>query len=170
MPAIRTLLGTLVACVCITVVPVVNADSEQGNSADKGENLLAGLIIQVSDIERSIDFYTELLGLKTVGRVDNEGELVEILLSTTGTFLNGMMLTLQPAKEGREDSGADPADLGTLIFMVPSNEKVATRVRAAGFEVIERDAQHLMVRDPDGYQLMFYQLDPAILGTKPSGT
>lgn len=170
MPGIRTLLGTLVACMFIAVTPAVYAGSEQGDSADKGENLLAGLIIQVSDIERSIDFYTELLGLKTVGRVENEGELVEILLSTTGTFLNGMMLTLQPAKEGQEDTGADPADLGTMIFMVPSNEKVAALVRAAGFEAIERDAQHLMVQDPDGYQLMFYELNPALLGAKPSGT
>ena len=107
------------------------------------------------------------MGLKTVGRVEKEGKLHEILLSTSGKFLDGMMLTIQGATEELAGADSRPADLGTLIFMTADNEAIAKRLRRAGVEITVRDPQHLISQDPDGYRLMIYQFDSRMLNSKP---
>jgi catechol 2,3-dioxygenase-like lactoylglutathione lyase family enzyme len=139
------------------------ADGTEGNQDLRGQ--LTGMIMYVSNIERSIDFYTDVVGLKTVGRVEKDGKLVEILMSSSGQFLDGMMLTLQQSKKDDQNSGGMSAQHGPLIFMVPSNAFYKGKLESSGYSVREEDANHLYSNDPDGHPIMFYQLDPRIISS-----
>jgi catechol 2,3-dioxygenase-like lactoylglutathione lyase family enzyme len=125
--------------------------------ASAGQESFAGIVIYASDIERSVKFYTDVMGLKIVGRVQDKGELTEILLSKSGKLFDDTILTLQPTKGLPERSNPDRLKFGTLIFTATANDTVAERLQTAGYEVTVRDPLHLMTKDPDGYQIMFYQ-------------
>ncbi|GAB3101043.1 VOC family protein [Aestuariicella hydrocarbonica] len=146
---------------------VLGGDAPDAHAELRGQ--LTGVIVQASNIERSIDFYTGVIGLKTVGRVERDGKLVEIMLSSSGKFLDGMMLTLQVAKAGGPAVAEVVNKAGSLIFMVPSNDFYKERLTAAGYSVREEDVSHLYSSDPDGYPIMFYQLDPRILSSVKKG-
>lgn len=157
------------AFLCVTLATGAGAgDTGKAAPGDAPGNAsyLAGAIIYASDIERSIRFYTEVMGLKIVARVENEHGLAEVLLSTSGKFLKGMMLTLQPARESATEAKVDPAALGVIMFMSPSNAAMARRLRDAGNEASERDPQHLFTSDPDGYRIMVYEMDTRLLNAQ----
>lgn len=136
------------------------ARAEQTDApSNVGAEYFTGVIIYAKDVERSVKFYTDIMGLKVAGRVEKEGRLVEILLSKSGKLFDGAVLTLQPTNGLPERS--DPARLkfGIILFMTKSNASLATSLQAAGFEATARDPLHLLTHDPDGYQIMTYQFD-----------
>ena len=146
---------------CLSSWTLAATKDDTSNEVALGQ--VAGLIIYAADVERSIKFYSEFFGLKTVGRVDKNGELVEVLLSSSGKFMDGMMLTLQPSKRQGEEGAVNPAGFGQIMFMASSNKSLEGRLRDAGYPVNVRDAQHLITTDPDGYQILSYELDPRVL-------
>lgn len=116
----------------------------------------------VSNIDRSIAFYVELLGLKLVDRrpgtqgdevafVDAGGCMLELIGPSTGALL-------------AEDVAAGRAGLLHLTFRVDDVDATVENVRAAGAEVVEppRDAYNRAMarrvafcRDPDGILVEF---------------
>ena len=138
------------------------ADS-RSSEPDSVTDFLTGTIIYSSDLEKSIDFYTDVMGLKIVHRMEKEGQLTEVLLSTSGKFLDGMMLTLQPGKNRPQQVNLSPDNFGVILFMSTSNERVAERLRSAEYPVTFEDSQHLFSKDPDGYRLMVYEISTEML-------
>ncbi len=165
----RKLCAVLSLCVAgcaVALSAYAGKAAEQGTdqaAENEAAGLLSGMIVYTSDFDKSINFYTEVLGLKVVGKVEKEGGLEEILLSTSGQFLDGMMLTLQSERQRSVKPESPASSFGMMIIMTPSNEAVAKRLRSAGYKVTEQDPLHLITEDPDGYQIMFYQLDPRML-------
>ncbi len=114
---------------------------------------VSGLGIRVSDLERSKQFYTEVLGLKVGARVPAQGEAHEYLLGLTGNIREDTIIVI---RKGEVKPGA--SDFGSITFVVPNGRKMAERVVAAGY----KNARPIVdgtnfVRDPDGYMIELYQ-------------
>ena len=97
----------------------------------------------VSDLDRSLPFYTELLGFELLNRNDDwGGEFLDRVTNATGARINLAVLqlggvvieliqVLAPASFARDASTAE-CGLARIGFMVEDIEEVAARLRAAG--------------------------------------
>jgi uncharacterized glyoxalase superfamily protein PhnB len=113
--------------------------------------------LRVADLQRSIDWYTEILGFDAQGRADDDGGgeycfvragSVEVLLST-GSYLGGA-----------------PTFTGTLYFHVKGVDALFARVRGRAdvvwpLEQQEYGTREFGIRDPDGYMLAFAERSPS---------
>jgi catechol 2,3-dioxygenase-like lactoylglutathione lyase family enzyme len=114
---------------------------------------VSGLGIRVSDLERSKQFYTEVLGLKVGARVPAQGDAVEYLLGLTGKVREDTLIVI---RKGEVKPGA--TEFGTITLVVPNGRKMAERVVAAGFKTARPIVDGTnFVRDPDGYMIELYQ-------------
>ncbi len=111
-----------------------------------------------ADLDRSIDFYCGLLGLRLVLR-KRQGETALAFLDAGGGMLE---IAERPGADRARDVPAGVAGLRHLTFAVDDVEATVTRLAAAGVEVIEqpRDAHNTELirrvafcRDPDGIQV-----------------
>ncbi len=113
-------------------------------------------VLRVADLQRSIDWYTGVLGFASQGRSvgDGDGENcfvragdVELLLST-GSHLGG-----------------SPGFTGTLYFQVVGVDPLFARVNGRPevvwpLEQQEYGTREFGIRDPDGYLLAFAEQLP----------
>ena len=114
---------------------------------------VSGLGIKVSDLERSKQFYTEVLGLKVGAKFPAQGEAVEYLLGMTGDIRADTLIVI---RKGEVKPGA--TDFGTITIVVPSGRKMAERVVAAGYTTARPIVDGTnFVKDPDGYTIELYQ-------------
>jgi catechol 2,3-dioxygenase-like lactoylglutathione lyase family enzyme len=112
----------------------------------------SGVSLNVSDLERSKAFYTEVLGMKVGARVPAQGKAVEYLLGMTGDIRADTLVVL---RQGEVKPGA--TGFGRIVLVVPNGRKMAERVAAAGYPVPQiRDGTNI-VSDPDGYRIELYQ-------------
>ena len=134
-----------------TATPVLSENA--GPPDDTKPIRVSGLGIRVSDIERSKQFYTEVLGLKVGARVPAQGDAVEYLLGLTGNIREDTVIVI---RKGEVKPGA--TEFGSITIVVPNGRKMAERVVAAGYT----NARPIVdgtnfVRDPDGYMIELYQ-------------
>lgn len=113
---------------------------------------ISGLGIRVSDLEKSLDFYTRVLGLKVGARVPREGEAVEYLLGMTGDIRADTLIVI---RRGEVKSGA--TEFGNIVIVVPNGRKMAERVAAAGYPQTRIVDGTNLIKDPDGYTIELYQ-------------
>ena len=130
-----------------------DAPSPSDAVADVKPIRVAGLGLRVSDLERSKQFYTEVLGLKVAARVPAQGDAVEYLLGLTGNIREDTLIVI---RKGEVKPGA--SEFGSVTLVVPNGRKMAERVVAAGYQ----NARPIVdgtnfVRDPDGYMIELYQ-------------
>jgi catechol 2,3-dioxygenase-like lactoylglutathione lyase family enzyme len=114
---------------------------------------VSGLGIRVSDLERSKQFYTEVIGLKVGAKVPAQGDAHEYLLGLTGNIREDTVIVI---RKGEVKPGA--TEFGTITIVVPNGRKMAERVVAAGYTTARPlvDGTNF-VRDPDGYMIELYQ-------------
>lgn len=114
---------------------------------------ISGVGIRVSDLDRSLKFYTEVLGLKVGARVPATGEAVEYLLGMTGDIRADNLIVI---RKGEVKPGA--TEFGSISIVVPNGRKLAERAVAAGYQTARPivDGSNF-IRDPDGYIIELYQ-------------
>ena len=112
----------------------------------------SGVGLNVSDLERSKAFYTDVLGMKVDARVPAQGKAVEYLLGMTGDVRADTLVVL---RQGEVKPGA--TGFGRIVLVVPNGRRMAERVAAAGFPVPRIVDGTNMVSDPDGYRIELYQ-------------
>jgi lactoylglutathione lyase len=103
--------------------------------------------LYVTDVERSLDFYRDVLGIPLEGDAD----------WAEATFPDGLRFALHRAHEG--------VDLGSggvrIDFEVADIDEAAERLRAAGVAVERMKREEwgsaCEARDPDGYLVELYQ-------------
>jgi lactoylglutathione lyase len=109
----------------------------------------AGAILAVSDFERSLAFYRDVLGL-TFDVSEGWAE---------ATFPGGTRFALHAFHEGAPEPGTNGAL--HVDFAVDDIDAAAARLREAGVEVGEihrqRYGSHCTFVDPDGYELELFQ-------------
>ncbi len=108
-------------------------------------------VLKVSDMQRSVDFYTSVLGFKAVWRAANDGGgencmlqagVTDVLLST-GSHL-----------------GDKPQFTGTLYFHMAGVDQFFERVKCQAevvwpLETMDYGQKEFGIRDCDGYMLAF---------------
>jgi lactoylglutathione lyase len=115
-------------------------------------------MLRVGDLQRSIDFYTHVMGMKLIRQSDNPSNNYSL------AFLGFASNPEQAELELTYNYGVDHYDLGTayghIAVQVPSAKDACDRIRAAGGKVT-RDAGPVkggstviaFVEDPDGYKI-----------------
>ncbi len=111
-------------------------------------------MIRVGDLDRSVDFYTRVLGFTEERRADYpDGKFTLVFLRAPGDAAGG------PNLELTYNWGVDAYDLGGgyghMAFQVDSMDDVAGRLHAAG-----RDFSWGPGKTPDGKTEMAFMEDP----------
>ncbi len=115
-------------------------------------------MLRVGDLERSIDFYTRVIGMKLLRQRDNPSNQYSL------AFLGFEANPDQAELELTYNYGVDRYELGTayghIALQVPNAKEACDRIREAGGNVT-RDAGPVkggttviaFVEDPDGYKI-----------------
>lgn len=135
----------------------------------------------VADLDRSLAFYRDLLGLETVAAQEKEGGYLAAIVGHPDAHVrmahlrvpgDGHVVELFEylAPAGRPPGPLDPADVGTshLCFVVDDLPALYDRLRAAGVDSfvsppvevdtgINRGGFALYLRDPDGIPVELFQ-------------
>lgn len=98
----------------------------------------------VSDMERSIDFYTKMLGLRLKTRYGNEFAVVEA---------PGVTIGLHPAKEGGVAPGTLSIGLGVDNVEASRKQLESRGVAFNGAIVADPPMRFAFLRDPDGVEV-----------------
>lgn len=115
-------------------------------------------MLRVGDLQRAIDFYTSVMGMKLLRQRDNPANKYSL------AFLGYAANPEQAELELTYNYGVDHYDLGDayghIAIQVPDAKAACDRIRAAGGKVT-RDAGPVkggttviaFVEDPDGYKI-----------------
>jgi lactoylglutathione lyase len=129
--------------------------------ASPPQNTLGAVGLGVSDLDRSVDFYTRVLGMRQLMKL-NLGYMDEVIVGYSG---RGTAIALMHWTDGAYGD-ADYRNLPIkVVFYVPDPPAVAAAIRAEGLEIIREptpvpelgDAVVGLARDPDGYVVELLQ-------------
>lgn len=122
--------------------------------------------LTVTNMERSLKYYTEVIGLKEIGRLETS-EVREILLTRTGQP-SEFTLVLFNKKNGENKIGTN--GLSDITFLLPDVRAIAKKVTDAGYDTLSAPVDlespfsyattvtFAFVKDPDGYVVELAQL------------
>lgn len=110
-----------------------------------------GLVVQ--DLDRAIDFYTSIIGMQEVQRIDvPDKSLLEVVLTFPGS--RGAAVLLMQYSDGEDRTYKD--DGGKVVLQVGDCVAVTESARAAGHNVTREPSEYpgfgmiAMIEDPDG--------------------
>ena len=122
---------------------------------------VGGVGLNVSNMEKSLKFYTEAVGLKVALKVPAQGPAKEIALTVSGDLTSGGALVVlanigTPPKPGHET-------FGRVIINSPETAAIAKRTTDLGYKAIQMGAgmapkgppAYFLV-DPDGNKVELY--------------
>jgi len=137
-----------------------------------------GAIINVSNLDRSLDFYTRLVGLKEAARVPIGPGAWEVILTADGNDRNSQLVLVSQAKPGGILQQGNA--FNRIVFFASTADDVdgvTKRVAAEGYKVVvpvatmpipgARVYHFTHIKDPDGYTVEIMWFDPNIRA--PSG-
>jgi catechol 2,3-dioxygenase-like lactoylglutathione lyase family enzyme len=139
----------LSALVALTSVPALAADT--GSSTDAGIEI-AGPVLMVTDLERSLKFYVEGLGLEAATRLPgNPGP--GVIVMAPGHTPTPFLLIRQSAADPKQSPPVVHGNaLSRVMLVVPNSAAVAARLTAAGYPHDPVNARGIFfVKDPDGF-------------------
>jgi lactoylglutathione lyase len=159
---------SILIVVALAPCALAQAPQPQPQMGTRDSQLLLSKIT-VSDLEKSFEFYTKVIGLKhAVGRpgqappdLHSKADFVEIPLNFTGTLADPffVILTRAGVKPTRE-----AAALTVIGFKVPDARAAVQRVKDAGYPPKQEPRAtppgtnvYATVQDPDGYNIEFIQ-------------
>lgn len=134
----------------------------------------------VRDIEKAIDFYTNVLGFQLETRTERHGAFIDQVLGFTGAHIKGAFVTLgeghqleliQYLSPESKEIRINRNDLGAahIAFYVEDIDKFYNDKSAQGLSPINQPAEHrddngtlirkvMYAQDPDGNWLEFVEL------------
>jgi lactoylglutathione lyase len=124
-------------------------------------------MVRVKDIDASKRFYCDLLGLKEVRRIENEGgRFTLVFLAPEGQEDAAVELTHNWDETGGYEGGRN---FGHLAYAVENIYDMCARLQEAGVTVNRppRDGRMAFVRSPDGISIELLQDGPALEPAEP---
>lgn len=115
-------------------------------------------MLRVRDLEKSLDFYTRLMGMTVFRRIDNEGGKFSIAFVGYGTEDTHPAIEL--TYNWGQDDGYDKGDgYGHIAVAVPDLYAFCERLSAEGVEIprppgpLKHGGANVIafIKDPDGY-------------------
>ena len=123
-------------------------------------------MVRVSDVDASLRFYCDALGLEEIRRRDHEGgRFTLIFLAAPGDEAAQVELT-----HNWDESGYDGArNFGHLAYAVPDIYAACQRLVDHGVTIARppRDGRMAFVRSPDGISIELLQDGPALPVAEP---
>ena len=123
-------------------------------------------MVRVSDLEASLEFYTEILGLREVRRVEvPEGRFTLVFLAAPGDTEAQVELT----SNWDPESYAGGRNFGHLAYAVEDIYAACQRALDGGIAVNRppRDGRMAFFRSPDGISIELLQDGEALAPTEP---
>jgi lactoylglutathione lyase len=136
-------------------------------TADAGSYRMLHTMLRVFDLERSIDFYTRLLGMRLLRRTDYEGGRFTLAFVGYGEERDHTVLELTHNWDQKE-----PYEIGTayghIAIGVPDIYGACERLAAEGVKIPRPPGpmKHgttviAFVEDPDGYKVELIERKPS---------
>ena len=123
-------------------------------------------MIRVLNLEASVQFYTEVLGLKELRRSQNEkGRFTLVFI---GEKLDGPMVELTHNWDQKE-AYSTGRNFGHLAFGVKDIYQFCENAQKLGVEILRppRDGYMAFIKDPDGVSIELLQEGPALEVKEP---
>jgi lactoylglutathione lyase len=121
---------------------------------------IAHVAIRVKDVERTLDFYSNKLGMREMMRLDRDGRLWLLYLRITDT----QFLEVFPEGVGERAAERDAVGFNHMCLEVADIDIALRELDAAGVPLI-RDKQmgadgnwQAWVEDPDGHRIELMQM------------
>jgi lactoylglutathione lyase len=128
-------------------------------------------MVRVTDIERSLAFYREALGLEVLSRRDHEaGRYTLVFLAAPGDHQAQVELTYNwPDANGRAETYTGGRNFGHLAYAVDDIYAACARLQQHGVTFIRppRDGRMAFVRSPDGISIELLQAGAAKTPAEP---
>ncbi len=119
-------------------------------------------MLRVKDLDRSVDFYTNVMGMKVFRRSDNEGGKYTVVFIGYGDESTDPAIELT-YNWGQDDGYEVGTGYGHIAIGVPDIYGICEKVEAFGMEVPRppgplkhtgpNGAVIAFIRDPDGYSI-----------------
>jgi lactoylglutathione lyase len=128
-------------------------------------------MVRVTDIEASLHFYRDALGLELLSRRDSEtGRYTLVFLAAPGNREAQIELTYNwPAPDGSAETYTGGRNFGHVAYAV--DDIYATCLRLADHGVVinrpPRDGRMAFVRSPDGISIELLQAGAALAPAEP---
>ena len=128
-------------------------------------------MVRVTDIEASLKFYRDALGLEVLSRRDNEaGKFTLVFLATPGDHAAQVELTYNwPNAEGVGEAYTGGRNFGHLAYAVDDIYATCQRLVDHGVLINRppRDGRMAFVRSPDQISIELLQAGPALPPAEP---
>ena len=127
----------------------------------KGQSMrLAHTMIRVRDLDASLEFYCDFLGLQEIRRKDLGDEATLVFLTDDSKNYH---IELTFNKDGRDYTIGD--QFGHLAFHVDDLDRVISDVKDRGWWFRQSkptsSSQYIFIHDPDGYDVEILQVPSA---------
>ena len=125
-------------------------------------------MVRVLDLDASLRFYCELLGLRLVRRADYEAGRFTLVYLSTGAEGDAAEIELTHNWDQTEPYGQGRS-FGHLAFGVEDIYASCARLMAGGVTVLRppRDGRMAFVRSPDGISVELLQIGRALAPAEP---
>ncbi len=128
-------------------------------------------MVRVTDIEQSLRFYRDALGLEELSRRDSEpGRFTLLFLAAPGDRNAQVELTYNwPAPDGSAETYTGGRNFGHLAYAVDDIYATCKRLQDHGVTINRppRDGRMAFVRSPDGISIELLQAGGALAPAEP---
>ncbi len=128
-------------------------------------------MVRVTDIEASLTFYRDALGLELLSRRDNEaGKYTLVFLAAPGDRSAQVELTYNwPDASGKAETYSGGRNFGHLAYAVDDIYATCKRLMEHGVTVVRppRDGRMAFVRSPDNISIELLQAGAALAPAEP---
>ena len=128
-------------------------------------------MVRVTDIERSLAFYRDALGLEVLSRRDHEaGRYTLVFLAAPGNHEAQIELTYNwPKEDGSAETYSGGRNFGHVAYAVDDIYATCRRLMDHGVAISRppRDGRMAFVRSPDGISVELLQAGGALTPQEP---
>ncbi len=128
-------------------------------------------MVRVTDIEASLRFYRDALGMDLLSRRDNEGgRFTLVFLAAPGDHSSQIELTYNwPAADGKAEVYTGGRNFGHVAYAVDNIYATCQRLMDHGVTILRppRDGRMAFVRSPDQISIELLQADAALASAEP---